>query len=1207
MKKLFSFLAMMLLFAACQTEPGFDTNENGLVTARFSVGAHEISTRAGEATATTGFSSALGAIDNFTEADWANYNLRFIFEVYAKGDDGTGNPIAKERQVQVVDKFGNDDAVFFEVRLVPNKEYKFVVFADFVNNGTTAEDVTDLYYDTTDLRNITMIDGKMDPMDEARDAYFITENRVIKTDIEEPLKLKRPFGKIRVVTTDYEHIAKYAAPAKAVVTYYNHEILKSFNAVNGQISTARQGDNELKFEYDLAKDKLYTAGRDSKSTDMTLFADYLLARPEGQSEVNFILSVYDAQGEPIKSNDFNLQIPIERNHLTTIEGNLLTTQTNVKIVIDDNFDEKEIIIDNIWDGKYEELPEPDENGVTVIATPGELATLFTEGSDETLKVELTDDFNLDGYVINPVDDANKLRNIEINGNNKTIANLVINGAQTRAEGGVAALFPTAIGAKIENLVISNITVDAGEGENAYAGALIGKSYGVVELNNVVVKNSTIKGTNKVGGLIGSVMEDKVIITNCGVDNVTIETYDVEDESGLAGGLIGYIACGENKINESRIEDCFVKNSTFNVINSRGNNERSNSEFIGGIGGDNGDTLLINNATIEENKFNETGAEEYTSPFGKFIGGIRGNFKVYIDGVMVGKIDKPVVTAAVEGNVVTLTWEAVDGALAYSVTNGTEMPVIVEDTKYSFTGEYETTYTFYVVALPKNEDINIASDATEVSATTEKEPARQITVAEFLAAAEDSTMYQLTGVITSVTNTTYGNFYLKDATGEVLIYGLCSPEGEKKYWAASGAKVGDTITILTVRSSYNGAPQGKDARFVELVPFVETASEWGVVGDLTGWAAGSDIVMYNTWKAENLFVAYNVEIASGAFKIRANNEWNDAKNYGLEVAGNIYNNKYYSVITGGGSQNITPMEYGKYDIYFDLTNKRVAIMTPGKEYADAVEGGDPIKVIADLKNHEWGLVGSFNGWNVANYVVTEVQGDWAVAKNVALTNGAEFKFAADKGWALSYGSACDVNVGETYTTYENGSNMKFVGEDGAYDFYFSLIDASFYMEQHVEAPADTKGIYTSMDFLFDGKTVSSDKLSPGTNAYKQKMNYGDGTIDVLKLGTSSKAGSYETAAVGVSGKSKLSFYAVGWKGKTVKLTVTVDGNATEFTLKANTGATGNPPYNTSTAALNFNDETDYYTIDVTGITADSTVSFATDSSGCRALICGVQLY
>ena len=95
--------------------------------------------------------------------------------------------------------------------------------------------------------------------------------------------------------------------------------------------------------------------------------------------------------------------------------------------------------------------------------------------------------------------------------------------------------------------------------------------------------------------------------------------------------------------------------------------------------------------------------------------------------------------------------------------------------------------------------------------------KKVTVAEFLAAAEDSTVYELTGEITNVTNTTYGNFYLNDGTAEVLIYGLCSPTGEQKYWAESGAKVGDTITVQTVRTSYNGTPQGKDAIFVSLVP------------------------------------------------------------------------------------------------------------------------------------------------------------------------------------------------------------------------------------------------------------------------------------------------------------------------------------------------------------------------------------------------------
>ena len=73
-----------------------------------------------------------------------------------------------------------------------------------------------------------------------------------------------------------------------------------------------------------------------------------------------------------------------------------------------------------------------------------------------------------------------------------------------------------------------------------------------------------------------------------------------------------------------------------------------------------------------------------------------------------------------------------------------------------------------------------------------------------------------GTITSVTEYNYGNFYINDGTGEVLIYGLCSPEGATKYWAESGAKVGDDIIIKTVRTSYSNAPQGKNAIFVDLI-------------------------------------------------------------------------------------------------------------------------------------------------------------------------------------------------------------------------------------------------------------------------------------------------------------------------------------------------------------------------------------------------------
>lgn len=439
---------------------------------------------------------------------------------------------------------------------------------------------------------------------------------------------------------------------------------------------------------------------------------------------------------------------------------------------------------------------------------------------------------------------------------------------------------------------------------------------------------------------------------------------------------------------------------------------------------------------------------------------------------------------------------------------------------------------------------------------------EATVAEFLAAEEDATEYILTGVITSVANTQYGNFYLTDETGTVYIYGLCSPGGEQKYWAASGAKVGDTITVKTVRTSYNGSPQGKNAIFIALEPFVSVASEWGVVGDLNNWGA-PDVPLMTVWYNNELFVAHNVEIASGAIKVRANNEWNDAKNYGLEVAGKIYANKYYTVMTGSGSQNATPMEYGTYDVWFDLANKRIALMTPGKDYADAVEGGDPVVVIEGLADHTWGLMGGFTDNNWATDIPMEEEGDWAVATNVTIANGTEFKFRADGGWALSYGSACDVNVGETYTTYNNGGNMKFVGEDGSYNLYFSLVDAKFYMEPYVEGGAEPETVtLVASDFNF---TEGVKGTVAGELAYK--------------LGTSSKT---QTLKIKANGYKTITFNAAGWTSGTNTMTITngsIDG-ATTVTLVNDSQINSTNITNSNVNVPSLSGSVHTYTIEVT---------------------------
>lgn len=90
----------------------------------------------------------------------------------------------------------------------------------------------------------------------------------------------------------------------------------------------------------------------------------------------------------------------------------------------------------------------------------------------------------------------------------------------------------------------------------------------------------------------------------------------------------------------------------------------------------------------------------------------------------------------------------------------------------------------------------------------------MTIAKFLELKNTTTEYTLTGKITNVVNTSYGNFDLTDATGTVYVYGLLTPEGAaQKQWAAAGLKQGDIITIKGKYSVYNDSPQIKNAVYV----------------------------------------------------------------------------------------------------------------------------------------------------------------------------------------------------------------------------------------------------------------------------------------------------------------------------------------------------------------------------------------------------------
>ncbi|MBQ8809918.1 MAG: BACON domain-containing protein [Bacteroidales bacterium] len=113
-----------------------------------------------------------------------------------------------------------------------------------------------------------------------------------------------------------------------------------------------------------------------------------------------------------------------------------------------------------------------------------------------------------------------------------------------------------------------------------------------------------------------------------------------------------------------------------------------------------------------------------------------------------------------------------------------------------------------------------------------------TVADFLAAPESSdTWYELTGEITSiVSGNAYGNLHINDGTGEVYIYGLTNGwvGYNDKSFNSIGLKVGDTVTLGTLRGSYNGEPQGGGSKvpayYISHVPGEGGSTGGGDVSD-----------------------------------------------------------------------------------------------------------------------------------------------------------------------------------------------------------------------------------------------------------------------------------------------------------------------------------------------------------------------------------------
>ena len=547
MKKILALLALVLGVVSCQTEPeGLDVNVGGEVETTVCVSLPE-ATRA---------NSAEGA---FANVDWNTYTIRYIMQIFDQNN--------RASDAQYVDyKDGNvGKSVTFPVRLVPGRKYSFVVWADIVLD---ADNPVDLHYNTRnsedklDLTNITL-NNTWVAMDETRDAYTkveVVESYSSSSQIN--ITLKRPFAKLRVITTDMVALNNLGImPAKATVEY-TVDHYGAFNALAGQPIGDSKNRNIKHENFDI---KSYGENV-QEGADMTLFTDYFFAT-DAQQAISFNMDVMEANSTLIKSNNFSTDIPVQRNYLTTIQGNILTDGNDVTVTVEDafvnggNWNPAEDKYDvEVWDGETMTEPSASENGnIYEIERPSELAWLAAavngtlpeelatranvEANDFAGKTfVLTQDIDLGNEPWTPIGSSNHIFKGTFDGQGHTITNLVVNGGSESNKG----LFGVTHDGEIKNFTLVNAKVSG----RLNVGAVCGQPY-TSKYNNITVTGHVeVNGMAYVGGVGGKNAYADWTNVTVNVDETSyVKAHSIENGTAYrtyVGGVVGFNGEGGHK-------------------------------------------------------------------------------------------------------------------------------------------------------------------------------------------------------------------------------------------------------------------------------------------------------------------------------------------------------------------------------------------------------------------------------------------------------------------------------------------------------------------------------------------------------------------------------------------------------------------------------------------------------------------------------------
>ena len=320
-KYLFAALGAGLLMTSCQSDEPFAPGNGTAQQVAFTVSLPDaVSTRAAGGT-----NSAAGGVSNNINADVTFNVALYLGEnlVYA--------------HKQTVSSTGNHTSATFEPTLVIGEQYRVVAFAEFDNDVVATGEGE---YPTTNMGLIPVESGINN---EKNDEYFVSTTLTAAPELS--ATLKRPYGKLRLIAEDLaEAERQFGAKVESVEVTYKHTRPTNFNVIAGTFDPAYT---------ETAQTFTAAYGEYSNETDAarTIFVDYLPGKFDGSDTMMPFTVTVKFVGGKTYTRDFRQDIPVKRNHLTTLKGRLFTIDSDLTLTIEENFEgetEKNFANDLEW-------------------------------------------------------------------------------------------------------------------------------------------------------------------------------------------------------------------------------------------------------------------------------------------------------------------------------------------------------------------------------------------------------------------------------------------------------------------------------------------------------------------------------------------------------------------------------------------------------------------------------------------------------------------------------------------------------------------------------------------------------------------------------------------------------------------------------------------------------------------------------------------